>query len=183
MTFGSLHSLCKVHPALVELWAKVLHAVPESRLLLLAGPGKQSERLLELLQKNGIAPERIILEPRRPRRAYLELYHRIDISLDAFPYNGETTTFDSLWMGVPVVTLSGETAVSCGGRSILTHLGFPEWIATHPESYIDIATKLAGDPGQLATPGAAGRTARRGWSRSRPRRTRACASSGRARRQ
>jgi protein O-GlcNAc transferase len=150
ITFGSLHSLCKVHPALIELWAKVLLAVPDSRLLLLAGEGKNAERLLELFQRNGVTPDRIDLRSRRPRNAYLELYHGIDIVLDAFPYNGETTTFDAIWMGVPVVTLTGPTAVARGGKSILTNLGHSEWIAQTPEDYVQLVASLAGDRVHLA---------------------------------
>src|SRR6202040_3770735 len=84
------------------------------------------------------------------RCAYLERYHGLDLSLDPFPYNGHTSTLDSLWMGVPVVTLAGRTAVGRGGVSILSNLGLPELIARTPEQYVDIALGLTEDRARLA---------------------------------
>ena len=75
-----------------------------------------------MLQREGISPDRIELIARRPRLQYLELYHRIDVGLDTFPYNGHTTSLDSYWMGVPVVTLVGQTVVGRAGLSQLTNL-------------------------------------------------------------
>ncbi|MDH5256144.1 MAG: hypothetical protein OEW72_09545, partial [Gammaproteobacteria bacterium] len=77
-------------------------------------------------------------------------YHDIDIALDTFPYNGTTTTFEALWMGVPVVTLRGERHAARVGASILTHLGRPEWIAEDQMGYATIAVRLAGDLPALA---------------------------------
>src|SRR6185437_5189677 len=75
---------------------------------------------------------------------------RIDIGLDSFPYNGHTTSLDSLWMGVPVVTLTGQTAVSRGGASILSNAGLTNLIASDAEQYVHIARELAGDLARLA---------------------------------
>ena len=82
---------------------------------------------------------------RSNHRAYLQRYHDIDLSLDPIPYNGHTSTLDSLWMGVPVVTLAGRTAVGRGGVSILSNVGLPELIARTPEEYVAIAAGLASD--------------------------------------
>ena len=87
----------------------------------------------------------------RSRREYLELYHRVDIVLDTFPYNGHTTSLDALWMGVPVVSLAGATSVSRAGLSQLTNLGLPELVAHSEEDYVRIAANLASDLPRLAT--------------------------------
>jgi predicted O-linked N-acetylglucosamine transferase (SPINDLY family) len=86
----------------------------------------------------------------RPRQEYLELYHRLDILLDTFPYNGGVTTCDALWMGVPVVSLAGETPVSRAGVSLLTNVGLPELIARSETEYLNIASRMAGDLPHLA---------------------------------
>ena len=80
---------------------------------------------------------------------HLELYKRSDIGLDTFPYNGATTTCEAIWMGVPVITLAGETHVSRVGASILSHVGLPELIAESLEDYLKKAVQLAGDPDRL----------------------------------
>jgi predicted O-linked N-acetylglucosamine transferase (SPINDLY family) len=89
------------------------------------------------------------VEP-RPQREYLELYHRLDIVLDTFPYNGHTTSIDALWMGAPVVSLAGTAPVSRAGLSQLTNLGLPELVAQSEEDYVRIAVELAGNPPRLA---------------------------------
>ena len=89
---------------------------------------------------------------KRPRHEYLELYHTIDVALDTFPYNGHTTSLDALWMGVPVVTLRGNTSVGRAGVSQLTNLDLEELIANDADDFVRIATQLASDPqrvGQL----------------------------------
>jgi predicted O-linked N-acetylglucosamine transferase (SPINDLY family) len=86
----------------------------------------------------------------RPRREYLEIYHRLDIVLDTFPYNGHTTSLDALWMGVPVVSMAGGTRVSRAGLSQLTNLGLPELVARSEAEYVNIAVGLASDRGRLA---------------------------------
>jgi len=86
----------------------------------------------------------------RPRRAYLEEYHRVDIGLDPFPYGGHTTSLDALWMGVAVVSLAGEMRVSRGGLSILSNLGLPELVTWSEAEYVRIAAELAADIPRLA---------------------------------
>jgi predicted O-linked N-acetylglucosamine transferase (SPINDLY family) len=86
----------------------------------------------------------------RARKAYLELYHRLDIALDPFPYNGHSTSLDALWMGVPVVSLAGEAPVSRAGWSQLSNIGLPELVAFSEDDYVQIATELSGDPARRA---------------------------------
>jgi predicted O-linked N-acetylglucosamine transferase (SPINDLY family) len=83
---------------------------------------------------------------KQPWDQYIRTFERIDIALDPFPYGGGISTCDALWMGVPVVTLVGETSVGRAGKSILNNVGLPELIANTHGEYIDIATALAGDP-------------------------------------
>ena len=97
-----------------------------------------------------IGAERVEFAGFLPRWEYLELYHRIDLALDPFPCNGMTTTCDSLWMGVPVVTLAGMTAVGRGGVSILSNIGLPKWVARSEEEYVRIADELAHDLPRLS---------------------------------
>ena len=82
-------------------------------------------------------------------RQHLELYHRIDVALDTYPYHGTTTTCEAMWMGVPVVSLAGRTHVSRVGVSLLSNVGLPELVANTPEEYISIASDLAADPTRL----------------------------------
>ena len=85
-----------------------------------------------------------------PRRRYFGIYERIDVALDPFPYGGGTTTCDALWMGVPVVSLAGQTAVGRGGLSILSNVGLPELVAADAEQYVRIAVELAHDLSRLS---------------------------------
>ena len=145
VTFGCLNSFFKVNDAVLRLWAEVLRAVPDSHLLFAAPPGATRQRVLQLLELQGIAPQRIHFAPRLPRQKYLELYHHIDIGLDTFPYNGHTTSLDSFWMGVPVITLVAQTIVGRAGLCELMNLNLPELIAHTPQQYVQIAAGLAND--------------------------------------
>src|SRR5262249_34265245 len=98
-----------------------------------------------LNQLEGISPGRIELVEKRPRLEYLRLYHRIDLCLDTFPYNGHTTTLDAYWMGVPTISFCGTTAVSRAGFSQASNLRLTDLVATTPDQFIKIAVALAGD--------------------------------------
>jgi hypothetical protein len=129
----------------------VLQAVEGSRLLLHCPAGATQTRLRQWFEAQGIAAHRLDLVPRTATRAeFLELFQRIDIGLDPFPYNGGTTTCEALWMGVPVVSLAGRTAVSRLGLSVLTNAGLPELVAFSEEDYVRIAAQLAHDLPRLA---------------------------------
>ncbi len=150
ITFGSFNNFCKINPPVLKLWADVLRTTANSRLVMLAAAGSPQRQTLSVLEREGIAANRVEFVPRCPRPRYLDYYHRIDIGLDTFPYNGQTTTLDAWWMGVPVVTIAGNTAVARSGLSLARNLGTPEWIADSPEQFVKIAATLAGDMRGLA---------------------------------
>jgi protein O-GlcNAc transferase len=143
ITFGCLNNFCKVSQPTLHTWIDLLRAVPNSNLLLSAHEGAYRQKILNQFSTNGIDPSRIKFVAKVLFSDYFRLYNQIDIALDTFPYAGGTTTCDALWMGVPVVTLIGKTAVGRGGSSILSNLGLPEMTAQSPEDYIRIAANLA----------------------------------------
>ena len=150
VTFGCLNNFCKVTDETLALWGKALANVPNSRLILLCPPGSPRQRVLDKLGEQDIAPGRIEFSPRLARRQYFHLYRRIDICLDPLPANGHTTSLDSFWMGVPVVTRIGRTVLGRGGWSQLCNLGLPELAAQDDDEFVGIVTTLAGDLPRLA---------------------------------
>lgn len=153
ITFGGFNSLAKLNPAVIALWAKILAAVPDSSLYLNAAALKEETRkneYYELFANHGIEKERLRLEPAITKAEYFNSYNEIDIALDSFPYPGGATTTDTLWMGVPVITLAGKTTMARFGVSILTSAGYPEWIANSEDEYLAKAVKLSGDIEKLA---------------------------------
>jgi predicted O-linked N-acetylglucosamine transferase (SPINDLY family) len=150
VTFGCFNNFAKVPRPALELWARVLQALPRSRLVLLAPEGRCRDLVHRLFERAGITGDRVAFVARANHGAYLLRYHDIDIGLDPLPYNGHTSTLDSLWMGVPVVTLAGRTAVGRGGVSILSNVGLPELIARTHEEYVARAVALACDLDRLS---------------------------------
>lgn len=146
ITFGNPTNLAKVTPKTIEMWSAALREVPNSRLSLKAtslADASTRQILLDAFAARGVANERIHLEASGNLREYLNFFNTIDICLDTFPFTGGTTTCHTLWMGVPVVTLIGETSVSRVGASVLTNVGLADLIADSPQRFIEIATKLA----------------------------------------
>jgi protein O-GlcNAc transferase len=141
ITFGCMNNFAKVSRGALDLWARILLGTPRSKLLLHCWAGSHQETVLERFRSHGVEEGRVELMPFQKWPQYIESYQRIDVALDPFPYNGGITTFDALWMGVPVVTLSGRTAVGRAGRSILSNLGLPELIGHTPEEYVRIGTE------------------------------------------
>lgn len=154
LVFGSFNMIMKVNEPLLDLWAHILAAVPDSRMMLKSSLIEYSEtaqRLLERFTARGIAPDRVELRPwAQVRAAHLDAYNEVDVALDTFPYNGTTTTCEALWMGVPVVTLAGETHMSRVSASLLAAAGLDEYVATTPDDYVRIAVELARDPARRA---------------------------------
>jgi predicted O-linked N-acetylglucosamine transferase (SPINDLY family) len=150
VTFGSLNNFSKINEPMLRLWARVLSEVKDSRLVMLTVEGSHRERTVAMLEREGVDPGRVEFFAPLPRTEYMELYHRLDVVLDTFPYNGHTTNLDALWMGVPVVSLIGGHPVSRAGLSQLSNLGLAELAARAEEDYVRIAVQLAGDLPRLA---------------------------------
>jgi len=142
VVFGCLNSFWKVNDSVAALWGRLMRAVPGSRLAVGAPAGSARERLVRLLD---VDASRVSFVPYASHDDYLAAYHAIDLCLDTFPYNGHTTSLDALWMGVPVITRCGQTAVSRAGFSQLSNLGMTELVAQSDDQFITIATQLAGD--------------------------------------
>jgi predicted O-linked N-acetylglucosamine transferase (SPINDLY family) len=151
ITFGCLNNFSKTNDGVLRLWARVLAAMSRSRLMILAHEGSHRQHARDVLNACGVEPDRVEFVGYRSRNLYLELFRQIDISLDTVPYNGHTTSLDSFWMGVPVVTLVGETVVGRAGVSQSMNLRLPELIARSPDQYVAVASALAKDLVRLTT--------------------------------
>jgi protein O-GlcNAc transferase len=150
ITFGCLNNFCKVTEGTLELWSRAMKAAPESRMILLAAPGRHRQRVQDQLAELGIEASRVEFVGYRQRADYLKVYHRIDIGLDTIPYNGHTTSLDSFWMGVPVVTRIGRTVVGRAGLSQLSNLGLSSLAASSDEEFVRIVVELSRDRSKLA---------------------------------
>jgi len=151
VTFGCLNNFAKVTDRVIAAWARLLEKVPSSRLLLKI-KGIESTRYRAEVEMRfaglGMPVARLVLLGQQNEHPYM-LYNRMDLALDPFPYNGCTTSFDALWMGVPFVSLAGRTSVSRVGVSILANAGLPELIADSEETYVEVAAALAANPARL----------------------------------
>jgi len=154
VTFGCFNNLMKMNDAVVALWARILASVPASCLFLKANQLNEESvrtRTIERFSARGITVDRLLLEGHTPRSHYLTAYHRIDIALDPFPFTGGTTTAESLWMGVPVLTLAGERFISRQGVGLLMNAGLSDWVANDADEYVSRAVFHASDLRHLAT--------------------------------
>ena len=149
VTFGSFNHPAKITPAVITAWSEILKQVSDSRLLLKyrSFTDAHTRKLyLDMFEQQGIDPGRIeLLGLTQSKEEHLACYHRVDIGLDTFPYNGTTTTCDTLWMGVPVVVLTGKAHAGRVGVSLLKQLSMDSLIADSLTDYISIATELAND--------------------------------------
>ncbi|HSZ56228.1 MAG TPA: tetratricopeptide repeat protein [Tepidisphaeraceae bacterium] len=150
VTFGCFNNFMKVTPQTLDLWAKILATVPGSRIVIHSHAGSHREQAKGRFGKLGIDASRVEFVAMAPTAQYLRQHHQIDIALDPFPYGGGTTTCDALWMGVPVVSLAGHTAVGRAGVSLLNNVGLTQLVAQTPQQYVSIAAALAADPAKLA---------------------------------
>jgi protein O-GlcNAc transferase len=155
VTFGSFNALAKITAPMMAVWSQILRQVPRSRLLIKSHSGLSDsaprERLLEIFGSLGIEADQIELIAKIPQMsAHLELYHRVDIALDTYPYHGTATTCEALWMGVPVITLAGQSHVSRVGVSLLNNVGLSELVANEPDDYVQLAMNIAKDSSRLS---------------------------------
>ncbi len=152
ITFASFCNPSKLNGEVIAVWSEILHAVSDAKLLIkyhnIDYPAF-SARLTEAFKENGIDASRLILEGRAPHDQLLERYNAVDIALDPFPYSGGLTTYEALWMGVPVITVPGATFASRHTESHLATLGQTDFIARDKREYVKIATDLAHDPDRL----------------------------------
>ena len=143
-TFGSFNNLSKISDEVVECWAEILNKYKNSKIILKnkqLNSNYMRDIYLERFHKYGVSSEKIILLSwSNSRKAHLETYNSIDLALDTFPYNGTTTTFESLWMNVPVLCLEGNNHSGRVGYSILKNLKLEELITTSQTQYIDKAS-------------------------------------------
>jgi len=143
---GSLNTLSKINPQVIALWSRVLHALPQARLMLGNVSNEEAaDRLHVQFQQQGITPDRLDFQPTLGITEYLALHHRIDLGLDPFPYNGGTTTLHALWMGVPVVTLAGSHSVARWGVAALNRVGLPQFIAATQDEYVQCVQRHVAD--------------------------------------
>lgn len=153
ISFGCLNNLSKVNTEVMKLWARILNAVPQSRLRMKSFQfSDQATREAALAQfaSLGVDTSRIDIEQPGDLKAYLQTYGEIDIILDTFPFSGGTTSIDSLWMGVPLLTLAGRSLVSRQGVGILGSVGLVDWIAENEDDYLEKAIEFAGKPQELS---------------------------------
>ncbi|MEK0444782.1 MAG: hypothetical protein RLZZ399_103 [Verrucomicrobiota bacterium] len=142
LTFGSFNNLAKIKPTVLAVWAKILHRIPDSRLIVV---GRSPETIRDALANLGIAPERIEPVGVLLRKEYLALHQRTDLLLDAFPYTGLTIDSIAAWMGVPSITIEGHCAAGRAGSAIMRRLGLPEFVARDEAAYEEATVRLAKD--------------------------------------
>jgi len=147
VTFGSFNNLSKINDNVIDIWSEILKRVKDSKLFLKAKQLdnlEMVESIRKKFQENGINAEKIITEGRsKTREEMLKKYNQIDIALDPFPYSGVTTSFESVWMGVPLLTIKGNNFYSRIGVSINKNLGMDDWIANNEKDYISKAISKA----------------------------------------
>lgn len=150
ITFGCFNNFAKVTDPVLEAWGKIMKRVPNSRLLLEIAAIESLKIRSEIEERlhRFLPMDRVTLEPRIKSNQFI-LYNEIDIALDPFPCVGGTTSMDTLWMGVPFITLAGQNFTSRMGVSILSNAGLPELIAHNIDDYIDLAVKIATSPDKI----------------------------------
>lgn len=153
VTFGSLNNLVKMNDNVVHLWSRILHSVKNSRLFLKSNQLNDPavcETTIKHFETCGIPSDRLIIEGSSPRGELLASYNRVDIALDPYPYGGGTTTYEALWMAVPVVTIKGDRFLSRCGCSLVSNVGLSDWVALNEDDYVAIAVKYASDLQKLS---------------------------------
>ncbi|HTO19647.1 MAG TPA: tetratricopeptide repeat protein [Pseudomonas sp.] len=152
ITFGSFQSLRKVSHRVIQVWAEILKAVPDARFrwqCMQLDSSENRKAIAALFKQFGINPNRLILTGATNWNDYLKKHSEVDILLDSFPFPGGTTTCDAVWMGVPTVTLMGETMIARQGASLLSAAGLEDWIAQDIQDFIEKAVRAARDVEKL----------------------------------
>ncbi len=153
VTFGCFNKLSKMSDTVVSVWARILNALPESKLLLksavLADAATRGETLRRF-ERHGVSARQLRLEPATDYQGYLAAYSQVDIALDPFPYPGATTTLEGMWMGVPCITMRGRRFLARNGETIATHAGLEDFISRDASDYVARALRIASDLRALA---------------------------------
>jgi predicted O-linked N-acetylglucosamine transferase (SPINDLY family) len=153
ITFGCFNNSEKISPEVIRVWCEILARVANARLLLKSrhfANDSVRKRYLKLFSEAGVCSDQIVLRGFIKGGTHLELYNEVDLALDTFPYNGTTTTCQSLWMGVPTVTFTGDLHASRVSASILHRVGLDDFVADDVEGYIETAVKMAGQVDYLS---------------------------------
>jgi protein O-GlcNAc transferase len=153
-TIGCFQNYAKITDDTLRAWSRVLARIANTRLRIQTAAlidDTVKTKLVTRLRAHGIDTARVTLAPYVDRRSYLSEYRGIDLILDTFPYPGGTTTCEALWMGVPTLTMLGDTLISRQGASLLTAAGLPNWIATDVDDYVQKAVRFLFDAEQLSS--------------------------------
>ena len=146
ITFGSFNNILKVNPKVIQVWSKILCSILDAKLILINKRFNErdfKEYFIKLFINHGVKKEQLIFEGDHSRSDLFEKYNSIDIALDTFPYNGGTTSLESFWMCVPVITKKGNTFLSKCGESLNITLGLDEWICNDEIDYINKAIYMS----------------------------------------
>jgi predicted O-linked N-acetylglucosamine transferase (SPINDLY family) len=149
VTFGSFNRISKINDAVIALWSMLMQRVPESRLLLGGIAPERHAALSDTFAAHGIDAARLTFMPRLEPAGYLALHHQVDCCLDTYPHGGGATTAHAAWMGVPTLSLAGETPASRFGASLLRHLGLGHCVTSDIEAFVQAGVALCSDLEQL----------------------------------
>ncbi len=151
-TFGSFNQTKKINRQVIELWADILRVTPGSRLIMknrTLASGSLRRQYLSWFKNLGIETDRIIFRQATTRVMHFASYNQVDVSLDPFPASGSLTLMESLWMGVPVVSMAHDSLNAGSSRSILSAVGHESWICPDRETYINQAVEFTKDALEL----------------------------------
>jgi len=151
LTFASFHRASKLSREVIAQWARLLHAVPTSKMLLGGMQAGIDDALVNWFADEGIPRERLLLRPRTQVRGYLEQHHEVDVCLSPFPYTGSTTVGHALWMGVPTLATVGDTNPSHAAAVFMAHLGLGTFITQDEDTYVKLGVFLSENVSALAT--------------------------------
>lgn len=151
VTFGSFNRLAKINDATINLWSQLLHELPDARMLIAGiAPGGDHGELTARFAARGIGAERLAIHERCGMDSYLALYHKVDLCLDTFPYNGGTTSIHGVWMGVPTLTIAGSTPAARSGAALLSQVGLKGFTTADTAEFVAQGVYWAGHLDALA---------------------------------
>jgi protein O-GlcNAc transferase len=147
-----VHNLFKLNARVFDVWSEILRRLPKARLLMLRDTLTPTARdnICRQFGERGIGEDQLDLRQERCTAGYLSIYNEIDVGLDSFPVTGGVTTCESLWMGVPVLSLCGDRPISRNSASIVHRAGLDDWVVNSPDQYVARAVKLENELEQLA---------------------------------